>query len=65
MVRTSLSFRIIDQHRFCLAKLFVSRVKRCRLNRNDFETIKIIGRGAFGEGKISIDSKANILVFSF
>ena len=33
-----------------LAKSFVSRVKRCRLNRNDFETIKIIGRGAFGEG---------------
>ncbi|CAF3609549.1 unnamed protein product [Rotaria sp. Silwood1] len=31
------------------AKSFVSRVKRCRLNRNDFETIKIIGRGAFGE----------------
>ncbi|CAF3715488.1 unnamed protein product [Rotaria socialis] len=31
------------------AKSFISRVKRCRFNRNDFETIKIIGRGAFGE----------------
>ncbi|CAF1026594.1 unnamed protein product [Adineta steineri] len=31
------------------AKSFVTRVKRCRLSRNDFETIKIIGRGAFGE----------------
>ncbi|CAF0784390.1 unnamed protein product [Didymodactylos carnosus] len=31
------------------AKSFVSRVKKCRLNRDDFETIKIIGRGAFGE----------------
>ncbi|CAF1093687.1 unnamed protein product [Adineta ricciae] len=31
------------------AKTFVTRVKRCRFSRNDFETIKIIGRGAFGE----------------
>jgi hypothetical protein len=36
---------------YFIAKSFVSRVKRCRFNRNDFETIKIIGRGAFGEGK--------------
>ena len=28
---------------------FVNRVKELRLNRNDFEIIKIIGRGAFGE----------------
>jgi hypothetical protein len=38
---------------YFVAKSFVSRVKRCRLNRNDFETIKIIGRGAFGEGKLN------------
>ncbi|CAF4359365.1 unnamed protein product, partial [Rotaria sp. Silwood2] len=30
-------------------KAFVSRIKQCRLNRNDFEKIKTIGRGAFGE----------------
>jgi serine/threonine-protein kinase MRCK len=28
---------------------FVDRVKELRLNKNDFEIIKIIGRGAFGE----------------
>lgn len=39
---------------FLLAKTFVTRVKRCRLSRNDFETIKIIGRGAFGEGKFEL-----------
>lgn len=43
----------IEPFFFFVAKSFVSRVKRCRLNRNDFETIKIIGRGAFGEGKSS------------
>lgn len=42
-----------------LAKSFVTRVKRCRLNRNDFETIKIIGRGAFGEGKVIMDDRAD------
>ncbi|CAF1278087.1 unnamed protein product [Rotaria sordida] len=31
------------------AKAFVSRIKQCRLNRNDFEKIKTIGRGGFGE----------------
>ncbi len=35
---------------FLIVKTFVSRIKQCRLNRNDFEIIKIIGRGAFGEG---------------
>ncbi|CAF3482214.1 unnamed protein product [Rotaria socialis] len=30
-------------------KTFVSRIKQCRLNRNDFEIIKTIGQGAFGE----------------
>ncbi|CAF3538977.1 unnamed protein product [Rotaria sp. Silwood1] len=34
---------------FILVKTFVSRIKQCRLNRNDFEKIKTIGRGAFGE----------------
>jgi hypothetical protein len=30
-------------------KKFVDRVKELRLNKSDFEIIKIIGRGAFGE----------------
>lgn len=35
---------------FCvLAKPVVSLVKKLRLSRDDFEIIKIIGRGAFGE----------------
>ena len=35
-----------------LAKQVISHVKNSRLTRNDFETIKTIGRGAFGEGQI-------------
>ncbi|XP_046364774.1 serine/threonine-protein kinase MRCK alpha-like isoform X1 [Haliotis rufescens] len=31
------------------AKPIVSKIKTCRLHRDDFETLKIIGRGAFGE----------------
>jgi hypothetical protein len=31
------------------AKLPVSKLKQLRLQREDFETLKIIGRGAFGE----------------
>lgn len=31
------------------AKPIVSNVKQLRLQRSDFETLKIIGRGAFGE----------------
>jgi len=31
------------------AKPVVTQVKQLRLQRNDFETLKIIGRGAFGE----------------
>ena len=30
-------------------KKFVQRIKDLRLNKNDFEILKIIGRGAFGE----------------
>ena len=32
-------------------KTFSSRIKHNRLTRNDFESIRTIGRGAFGEGK--------------
>ena len=38
-------------------------MKRCRLNRNDFETIKIIGRGAFGEGRLLLSIRRNTLFF--
>jgi len=34
------------------AKPVVSNVKQLRLQRSDFETLKIIGRGAFGEVRI-------------
>jgi hypothetical protein len=38
------------------ARPVVSRVKQLRLQRNDFETLKIIGRGAFGE--VSVQTAA-------
>lgn len=31
------------------AKPFTSKVKQMRLHREDFEILKVIGRGAFGE----------------
>ena len=31
------------------AKPIVSKLKSLRLQRDDFETLKVIGRGAFGE----------------
>jgi serine/threonine-protein kinase MRCK len=31
------------------ARPVVNRVKQLRLHRDDFETLKVIGRGAFGE----------------
>jgi hypothetical protein len=33
-----------------LVKIFISEIKHSRFRRNDFEAIKTIGRGAFGEG---------------
>jgi hypothetical protein len=35
---------------FELVRTFISEIKHSRFRRNDFEPIKIIGRGAFGEG---------------
>lgn len=32
-----------------LAKKIVEKIKQYRLSRDDFETVKIIGKGAFGE----------------
>ena len=34
---------------YAAAKPVVENVKELRLHRDDFETLKIIGRGAFGE----------------
>lgn len=34
---------------FISAKPFTSKVKQMRLHREDFEILKVIGRGAFGE----------------
>ena len=36
------------------ARPFVSQVKQSRVNRNDFELVKIISRGAFGEGQFRL-----------
>lgn len=37
---------------FISAKPFTSKVKQMRLHREDFEILKVIGRGAFGEVRI-------------
>lgn len=42
-------FKNVGYFLFVLAKPVVNSVKQLRLQRNDFETLKIIGRGAFGE----------------
>jgi len=34
---------------FVSAKPFTSKVKQMRLHKEDFEILKVIGRGAFGE----------------
>lgn len=34
------------------AKPFTSRVKQMRLHKEDFEILKVIGRGAFGEVRV-------------
>jgi len=36
------------------AKPFTSKVKQMRLHKEDFEILKVIGRGAFGEVGISL-----------
>ncbi len=36
---------------YFVVKLAVSKLKQLRLQRDDFETLKVIGRGAFGEVK--------------
>lgn len=50
----------IDCNQFIVVRTFISRIKQCRINRNDFEMIKTIGRGAFGEGILV----ASIVIFS-
>ena len=37
------------KRRYFAVRPVVERVKTLRLKRDDFETVKIIGRGAFGE----------------
>lgn len=42
--------KIISSLHLCfVAKNIVEKVKQYRLTRDDFDTIKIIGKGAFGE----------------
>lgn len=36
------------------AKPVVDRIKECRLSMSDFEVLEVIGRGAFGEVKVSV-----------
>jgi hypothetical protein len=50
MVRFCFTSMSINLRLFPIVKTFTLRIKHSRFNRNDFETIKTIGRGAFGEG---------------
>ncbi len=50
MVRFCFTSMSINLRLFPIVKTFILRIKHSRFNRNDFETIKTIGRGAFGEG---------------
>jgi len=40
---------IVNDLFYVLAKKVVEKVKHYRLSRDDFDTVKIIGKGAFGE----------------
>lgn len=42
-------FFLLNRHLFFLAKPVATTIKSLRLTREDFEIIKVIGRGAFGE----------------
>ena len=48
-VKFWISLSIFDEYFFFAVKPVVQRVKALRLCRDDFEVIKVIGRGAFGE----------------
>ena len=39
---------------YVAARPVVENVKQLRLHRDDFETLKIIGRGAFGEVRVGL-----------
>lgn len=42
------------------AKPFTSKVKQMRLHKEDFEILKVIGRGAFGEVSIIHHQKNSV-----
>jgi hypothetical protein len=42
--------RAIFSFSFVVVRAFAARVKRSRPNRDDFQTMELIGRGSFGEG---------------
>lgn len=44
-----LGFKLFFYSPFFSAKPFTSKVKQMRLHKEDFEILKVIGRGAFGE----------------
>lgn len=50
--------------KFCfLAKKIVEKIKQFRLTRDDFDTVKIIGKGAFGEVAV-VRAKATGQIFA-
>jgi len=46
------------------AKPFTSKVKQMRLHKEDFEILKVIGRGAFGEVGISLLLRLHLSMLS-
>uniref|UniRef100_A0A4W2EJ14 Serine/threonine-protein kinase MRCK alpha n=1 Tax=Bos indicus x Bos taurus TaxID=30522 RepID=A0A4W2EJ14_BOBOX len=49
IVRKNYTWHALPSALSLLAKPFTSKVKQMRLHREDFEILKVIGRGAFGE----------------
>lgn len=45
---------------FVSVKPVVNKIRKNRLNRDDFETVRIIGRGAFGEVRIVLEKEYQI-----
>lgn len=60
-----IAFVVTCSFSLLVAKPVVDMIKECRMNINDFEVLEVIGRGAFGEVKVSpITNRHIMLVWS-
>ena len=54
------SFKNIFSFSLISVKPVVNKIRQFRLTRDDFETVRIIGRGAFGEVRETVQMKGRI-----